>query len=100
MVSNLKHVIHTVKYVQLSTGIALLGSNSDMNEERALTLENSITDIYSNSWGPFDSGDIVEGPGRLTKLALQNGVREVCTISCFPKLAVRKHIYPQFPVGS
>ena len=58
----------------------MLGANSDMNEERALTHENSITDIYSNSWGPFDDGDVVDGPGRLTKLALQNGVREVNTI--------------------
>ena len=58
-----------------------------MNEERALTYENGITDIYSNSWGPYDSGDSVAGPGRLTKLALQNGAREVCTFaSCFLKL--------------
>jgi subtilisin family serine protease len=57
-------------------GLALLGANSDMNEERSLTYENNIIDIYSNSWGPSDSGSIVEGPDRLTKLALQNGVRE------------------------
>ena len=76
----------TLKYVPLCAGLALLGANSDMNEERSLTYENNITDIYSNSWGPFDSGSIVDGPGRLTKLALQNGVREVCALTttfCF-----------------
>ena len=75
----------------------MLGANTDINEERSLTYENSITDIYSNSWGPFDTGDIVDGPGRLTKLALQNGVREVCTV--FSQVGSEK-TYPQFSVGS
>ena len=64
-----------------------------MSEARSLTYENSITDIYSNSWGPFDSGDIVDGPSRLSKLALQNGVREVCTvIFLFSQVGSEKHI--------
>ena len=61
----------------IHTGLALLGATTDMNEERSLTFQNSIVDIYSNSWGPFDSGYIVEGPGYLTKLALETGVNEV-----------------------
>ena len=48
-----------------------------MNEERSLTYENNITDIYSNSWGPSDDGDIVAGPGQLAKMALEIGAREV-----------------------
>ena len=82
--------------------MALLGANSDMNEERSLTYENSIADIYSNSWGPFDSGDIVDGPDHLTKLALQNGVREVCTVTTsflFSQVDNEK-TFPQFLVGS
>ena len=59
------------------TGVALLGANSDMNEASSLTFENDIIDIYSNNWGPFDSGDIVEGPGELTRLALQSGADTV-----------------------
>ena len=59
------------------TGIALLGANTDMNELMSLTYENDITDIYSNSWGPSDDGDIVAGPGQLAKMALQDGVMEV-----------------------
>ena len=58
----------------------MLGSNSDLNEAKSLTLKNSIVDIYSNSWGPFDSGDIVDGPGPVTKRALKNGIREVLVI--------------------
>ena len=53
-----------------------------MNEARSLTYKNNITDIYSNSWGPTDFLLFVDGPGRLTKLALQNGVEEVCIVSC------------------
>ncbi len=30
--------------------------------------------IYSNSWGPYDDGATLEGPGPLTRSALQNGV--------------------------
>ena len=88
--------------MQLRAGLALLGANSDMNEERSLTYENSITDIYSNSWGPSDSGNIVDGPGRLTKLALQNGAKEVRTITTvflFSQVSSEK-TYPQFSVGS
>ena len=52
-----------------------------MNEERSLTYENGITDIYSNSWGPSDDGYTVQGPGPLTKMALENGVMKVCFLS-------------------
>ena len=48
-----------------------------MNEARGLTYKNSIIDIYSNSWGPPDSGFHVSGPGELANMALQSGAREV-----------------------
>jgi subtilisin family serine protease len=57
-------------------GIALLGSMTDMNEARSLSYKRNIADIYSNSWGPFDSGDNVEGPGHLTSLAFERGAAE------------------------
>ena len=58
-------------------GIALLGSMTDMNEARSLSYKRNIADIYSNSWGPFHSGDNVEGPGHLTSLAFERGAAEV-----------------------
>ena len=57
--------------------MALLTAETDMNEASSLTFRNDIVDIYSNSWGPPDDGDIVKGPGELTKIALINGVTEV-----------------------
>ena len=58
-------------------GIALLGANSDMNEALSLSFRRDIVDIYSNSWGPFNSASRVDGPGTLTGQALEMGVREV-----------------------
>ena len=58
-------------------GIALLGANSDINEALSLSFRRDIIDIYSNSWGPYDSGREVDGPGTLTAQALKMGVREV-----------------------
>ena len=61
----------------ISPGVALLGANDDINEASSLSYENDIVDIYSNSWGPADTGTIVDGPGHLTQMALKNGAREV-----------------------
>ena len=48
-----------------------------MNEASSLTFANDIVDIYSNSWGPRDSGSVVDGPGMLTTMALGDGVTGV-----------------------
>ena len=61
-------------------GLRLLGASTDMNEAEALSYADDIIDIYSNSWGPADSGDIVEGPGRLTQMALRNSIIQVSAI--------------------
>ena len=58
-------------------GIALLGSMTDLNEARSLSYKRNVADIYSNSWGPYDSGYTVEGPGHLTSLAFERGAAEV-----------------------
>ena len=68
--------------INMIAGIALLGANSDMNEALSLSFRRDIVDVYSNSWGPSDSGSQVDGPGTLTAQALEMGAREVftCTI--------------------
>ena len=35
--------------------------------------------VYSNSWGPSDSGFVVGGPGKYTLTVLQQGATEVYT---------------------
>ena len=58
-------------------GLRLLDANTDLNEARALSYASDIIDVYSNSWGPIDSGDVVSGPEMLTRMALRNGAIEV-----------------------
>lgn len=55
-------------------GHRLLGAETDANEADALSRNNSLIDIYSNSWGPDDTGYVLEGPGPLTEDAFENGV--------------------------
>jgi subtilisin-like proprotein convertase family protein len=56
-------------------GIRLIaGPVDDQTEALALSYKNQDIDIYSNSWGPFDDGQRLEGPGPLTRAALQDSV--------------------------
>ena len=56
-------------------GIRLIDRfTTDAGEAAALTFNNSYVDIYSCSWGPVDSGSLVEGPRRLTQEAFMEGV--------------------------
>ena len=50
---------------------------SDLQIAEALGHYNDHIGIYSNSWGPTDSGRIVEGPGPLTTMTLKNGAENV-----------------------
>ena len=63
----------------LYSGIRLTNPTlaSDADEARALSYASDHIDIYSNSWGPFDWGNSVVGPGHLTQLALQLGTEKV-----------------------
>jgi len=63
----------------LSSGIRLLGANTDMNEAQSLSYANDIIDIYSNSWGPCDSV-CVGGPEKLTQMTLKNGAEKVSKV--------------------
>ncbi|KAL0965792.1 hypothetical protein UPYG_G00285770 [Umbra pygmaea] len=57
-------------------GIRMLdGDVTDMVEAQSLSFRQQHIDIYSASWGPEDDGATVEGPGPLTRLALENGIR-------------------------
>jgi len=47
---------------------------SDSTSADALSYDNDDIDIYSNSWGPFDSGNILEGPGPITIAAIEDSV--------------------------
>lgn len=64
-------------------GIRLLNASTDANEAQALSdsFENigsgvsfAPIDIFNSSWGPYDDGTRLEGPGPLTEAALAYGV--------------------------
>ena len=52
-------------------------ATTDLNEAKALSNARDIIDIYSNGWGPSDTGSEVTGPRTVTKLAMKNGVEKV-----------------------
>lgn len=65
-------------YKQRNVGIRInLNSSSDVIESSALGHQNHYIDIYSNSWGPSDSGYTVDGPGEFLTNTLENGVTRV-----------------------
>ena len=47
---------------------------SDSTSADALSYHNGGIDIYSNSWGPFDSGNILDGPGPITIAAIEDSI--------------------------
>jgi len=47
---------------------------SDSTSADALSYHNGEIDIYSNSWGPFDSGSILDGPGPITIAAIEDSI--------------------------
>uniref|UniRef100_A0A673CDE4 Proprotein convertase subtilisin/kexin type 5a n=1 Tax=Sphaeramia orbicularis TaxID=375764 RepID=A0A673CDE4_9TELE len=57
-------------------GVRMLdGDVTDIVEAQSLSLRPQHIDIYLSSWGPEDDGTTLDGPGPLTRLALQNGVQ-------------------------
>ena len=54
-------------------GLKLIAcSTTDIRESSALGHERQDIDIYSNSWGPSDDGETLEGPGPLMMAAMEN----------------------------
>jgi hypothetical protein len=59
-------------------GIRMLdGSVADVVEAASLSYNSDHIDVYSNSWGPNDDGQTLEGPGPLATKALINGATKV-----------------------
>nr|XP_018915743.1 PREDICTED: neuroendocrine convertase 1-like [Bemisia tabaci] len=56
-------------------GIKLLdGPTTDLMEAKAIQYALDKVDIFTGSWGPLDNGLVVDGPGKLASLALENGI--------------------------
>ncbi|CAI8044886.1 Neuroendocrine convertase 2, partial [Geodia barretti] len=49
------------------------GGRTDLEEAEALSYAVDIIDVYSNSWGPYDTGAHVSGPGTLTQDVFKMG---------------------------
>ena len=47
---------------------------TDSTAADALSYDNGDIDIYSNSWGPFDDGNRLEGPGPITVAAIEDSI--------------------------
>ena len=54
----------------------LSGDVTDAIEASALSFAWDKNHIYSNSWGPWDNGGTVEGPGALCKKAFEDGTQK------------------------
>ncbi|MCU0782154.1 MAG: S8 family serine peptidase, partial [Akkermansiaceae bacterium] len=53
-------------------GLRLIAASvTDAQEAEAMAWRNDIIEIKSNSWGPSDTGTLVEAPGPLTRAALE-----------------------------
>ncbi|CBY30797.1 unnamed protein product [Oikopleura dioica] len=61
----------------IESGIRMLdGTIRDETEASALTYRQDVIDIYSNSWGPDDTGYMLDGPRVLGTAALAQGTRD------------------------
>ena len=77
--------------VYINAGINLFGyeditMSMDIAEGGALSHNNDVIDIYSNSWGPIVTGIVAHGPDLLARMAFEMGVKEVRTHVAFPKM--------------
>ncbi len=55
-------------------GVRLLdGLILDVLEAKAISFNRNHIDVYSASWGPDDNGKTVDGPGKLARIALEDG---------------------------
>ena len=52
----------------------------DSQEAGSLSHNRNNIHVYSNSWGPYDDGYTVQGPGLLLNEAFINGVDQVLRI--------------------
>uniref|UniRef100_A0A0K0F694 Proprotein convertase subtilisin/kexin type 4 (inferred by orthology to a human protein) n=1 Tax=Strongyloides venezuelensis TaxID=75913 RepID=A0A0K0F694_STRVS len=75
-VYNNSFCITGVAYNAKIGGIRMLdGEVTDAVEAKSLSYNTQHIDIYSASWGPDDDGKTVDGPGKLTREAFENGIK-------------------------
>ena len=69
-------------FLFLAAGLKFdVSSATDSREADALGYKNDYIMIYSNSWGPYELGFIVDGPKSYVKTTFSNAVTSVsCTI--------------------
>ena len=75
------HKLHLISHwFIVIPGIRLIGDDPlmDLTEASSLTHKNDIIDVYSNSWGPLDTGIYAGKMGTLVEMALEEGVKQVC----------------------
>lgn len=67
---------HGVAPLSTIAGVRLISEpTTDSDEARALTNYIDGVDVYSCSWGPSDDGATLDGPGILTKTAIETGAQ-------------------------
>eukprot|EP01095_Lingulamoeba_sp_RSL-Kostka_P016267 TRINITY_DN78_c7_g1_i1.p1 TRINITY_DN78_c7_g1~~TRINITY_DN78_c7_g1_i1.p1 ORF type:complete len:576 (+),score=248.43 TRINITY_DN78_c7_g1_i1:14-1741(+) len=49
---------------------------TDYEEAEAITYARDEVDVYSNSWGPYDDGETLEGPGPLVLDAIEDSINK------------------------
>ena len=83
-------IISVCKRPVVRTGIKLLDdsyySSLDVTESKSLGYKTNTVDIYSNSWGPRNTGWSFHGPGTLTAMTLEKGAKEVRYVKCLTGL--------------
>ena len=69
---------HIVVSIRVSPALRLISApgGTDVDEADALSWRSEEVDIYSNSWGPEDSGTAVMGPGELLEMVFETSTRE------------------------
>lgn len=74
--SNLKCAVGVAPMASLS-GIRLIAADTtDLQEAAGLNHKTQLNHVFSNSWGPFDDGERLEGPGRALEAAFKQAVEE------------------------
>ncbi len=73
--------MYLYRYYFAHAAIRLLSSfgMTDIQESMALSHESESIRIYCNSWGPSDSGVVVEGPGSLLQAVFADSTQRVST---------------------
>jgi hypothetical protein len=64
-----------VAYMSYVSGLRLIATDTEDWQEAHINWAQDVVDVYSNSWGPTDDGNRLEGPGPLAAAAVENAIR-------------------------